>query len=118
MPTGHCPMAYVMRATQSVLMPIALGILGVPMKLRSHVALAAEALFLQRQLALYQNQNGITQREMNTTRFTLVWMSYWFDWKPALTIVQPQTSTRWRRQGWRLLLAPPARLGRPPIPLE
>jgi len=53
---------------------------------------------------------------MNATRFTLVWLSYWFDWEPALTIVQPQTFKRWRRQGWRLLWKTPARLGRPPIP--
>lgn len=34
---------------------------------------------------------------MNATRFTLVWLSYWFDWEPALTIVHPQTFKRWRR---------------------
>ena len=47
-----------------------------------------------------------------------MWLSYWFDWEPALTIVHPQTFKRWRRQGWRLVLKTPVRLGRPPIPPE
>ena len=40
---------------------------------------------------------------MNAARFTLMWLSYWFDWQPALTIVQPETFKRWRRQDWRWL---------------
>ena len=43
-------------------------------------------------------------------------LSYWFDWQPALTIVQPTTFKRWRRQGWRLVWKTPATPGRPPIP--
>ena len=118
MPNGLNLIGLVIQAMQSVLTWVTQDICQVRMRLRSHIALAAEALFLQRQLALYQAPNAISQREMNATRFTLVWLSYWFDWEPALTIVKPPTFKRWRRQGWKLLLVPPARLGRPPIPLE
>jgi hypothetical protein len=87
--------------------------------LRSRIALAAEALFLRHQLTLYQERNANSRRDMNVTRLILVWLSYWFDWQPALTIVGPETFKRWRRQGWRLLWKttskPP---GRPPIPPE
>jgi hypothetical protein len=85
---------------------------------RSCMALAAEHLFLQKQLALYQAHNAPSRRAMHTTRLILVWLSYWFDWQPALTIVHPATFKRWRRQGWRLLLTQPAKPGRTPIPSE
>jgi hypothetical protein len=55
---------------------------------------------------------------MHATRLILVWLSYWFDWQPALTIVRPETFKRWRRQGWRLLWKAPSKPGRPPTPLE
>jgi hypothetical protein len=35
-----------------------------------------------------------------------------------LTVVQPDTLTRWHHQGWRLLWRWKARPGRPPIPAE
>jgi putative transposase len=88
------------------------------LRLRSRAALAAETLFLKKQSALYQEPNARWRCDWNATRFTLVWLSYWFDWQPALTIVQPATFKRWRRQGWRLLWTSPAKLGRPPIPPE
>ena len=86
--------------------------------LRSHMALAAEHLFLRKQLALYQARNVTSHCDMNATRLILVWLSYWFDWQPALTIVQPATFKRWRRQGWRLVWKKPAKPGPPPIPPE
>ena len=86
--------------------------------MRARAALTAETLFLRHQVALYQERKGISHRDMNATRLILVWLSYWFDWQPALTIVRPETFKRWRRQGWRLLLAKPTKPGRPPIPPE
>ena len=80
------------------------------------MALAAEHLFLKKQLALYQAPNATSRRDLHATRFALMCLSYWFDWQPALTIVHPATFKRWRRQGWRLLLTKPATPGRPPIP--
>ncbi len=118
MPNCLNPMRQVIQATQIVMMRVAQLMRSVRMRLRSHTALAAEHLFLQQQLALYEERTPTWRRDMHATRFTLVMLSYWFDWEPALTIVQPETFKRWRRQGWRLLWTKPAKLGRPPIPPE
>jgi Homeodomain-like domain len=58
------------------------------------------------------------RRVTHATRVALVWLSYGFNWQPALTVVPPETFKRWRRQGWRLLWQTPSRSGRPPIPPE
>src|ERR1700741_2658241 len=68
--------------------------------LRSPMALAAENLFLRKQLALYQERNLKPRRTTNVTRLALVWLGHWFDWRQALAIVQPETFTRWHRQGF------------------
>ena len=65
--------------------------------LRSPTTLAAENLFLRKQLALYQERNIRPRRATNTTRLTLVWLGRWFDWRQALAIVQPTTFLRWHR---------------------
>ena len=67
--------------------------------LRSPAPIAAENLFLCKQLALYQERNLKPQRASNTTRFTLVWLSQWFDWPPALAVVHPETFGA-ARCGW------------------
>src|SRR4029450_3274332 len=86
--------------------------------LRSPAALAAENLFLRKQLALYQEHHVTPRRANDATRITLLWLSQWFDWPQALTVVQPETFKRWRRQGcclfWHWTPCP----GRPPIPME
>jgi hypothetical protein len=64
-------------------------------------ALAADNLFLRQQLALYQEYDVKPRRATNATRLTLVRLSQWFDWHPALVVVQPETCKRWRRQGLR-----------------
>jgi hypothetical protein len=86
--------------------------------LRPRPTLAAENLFLCEQLALYQERNINLRRATNATRIALVWLSRWFDWRSALRIVQPETLTRWRRQGFRLFWRWKSRPGRPPIPPE
>jgi len=70
--------------------------------LRPSPALAAENLFLRKQLALYQERHVTPKRATNTTRFTLTWLAHWFDWKPALVVVKPETLIRRHRQGFRL----------------
>jgi putative transposase len=86
--------------------------------LHSPTALAAENLFLRKQLALYQERQIKPRRATAATRYTLVWLSQWFNWRQALTVVQPETFRRWRRQGlrqcWRCAPSP----GRSPIPGE
>ncbi len=69
---------------------------------RPPVALAAENLFLRKQLALYREWNVEPQRATDATRLSLVWLARWFDWRQALAVVQPATFTRWHRQGFRL----------------
>jgi len=85
---------------------------------RSPAALAAETLFLRTQLALYQEHHVKPQRASHATRITLLWLSQWFDWHRALVVVQPETFTRWRRQGFRLFRPWTSCCGRPPIPAE
>ena len=86
--------------------------------LRRPTALAAENLFLRQQLALYQEHNVKPRRASHTTRFSLVWLSQWFDWHPALVVVQGETFKRWRRQGCRLFWHCTPSPGRPPLPVE
>jgi hypothetical protein len=86
--------------------------------LRSPPALAAENLFLRKQLALYQERHVKPRCATNAIRVALVWLSQWFDWPQALTVVQPETFSRWRRQRLRLFWRGPLCLGRPPIPGE
>jgi putative transposase len=86
--------------------------------LRSPAQLAAENLFLRKQLALYQERHIKPRRATNATRFALVWLGQWFDWRQALSVVQPETFTRWHRQRFRLFWRWKSQPGRPPIPAE
>ena len=86
--------------------------------LRSRPALAAENLFLRKQLALYQERDVKPRRATNTTRIALIWLARWFDWRHALAVVQPATLIRWHRQGFRVFWRWTSRHGRPPIPAE
>ena len=49
--------------------------------LRPAPALAAENLFLRKQLALYQERQVKPRRANNATRMVLVWLSRFFDWR-------------------------------------
>jgi putative transposase len=86
--------------------------------LRPSPALAAEILFLRKQLALYQERHVTPRRATNGTRFALVWLGHRFDWRQVLAVVQPETFLRWHRQGFRLLWRWKSRPGRPQIPAE
>ena len=70
--------------------------------LRPKASIAAENLFLRKQLALYQERQVKPRRADNITRLILVALGRWFNWKTALKIVQPQTFVRWHQQGFRL----------------
>jgi putative transposase len=86
--------------------------------LHTPVELAAENLFLRKQLAMYQERDVKPKRATNATRFALVWLSRWFDWRQTLAVVQPETFTRWHRQGFRLFWRWKSQPGRPQIPNE
>jgi putative transposase len=88
------------------------------LRLRSPATLAAENLFLRKQLALYQERSITPRRATHATRLTLVWLARWFDWRRALVIVQPATLVRWHRQGFRLFWRWTSRSGRPLIPTD
>ena len=70
--------------------------------LRPAPALAAENLFLRKQLGLYEERQVKPRQATNATRLALVWLSHWFDWRSALRIVKPATFAGWHRQGFRL----------------
>jgi transposase InsO family protein len=86
--------------------------------LRPAPAVAAENLFLRKQLAHYQERQIKPRRANDATRMVLVWLSRFFDWRRALVIVQPATLVRWHRQGFRLFWRWKSRPGRPRIPVE
>ena len=81
-------------------------------------ALAAEVLFLRKQLALYEERQVKPRRATNTTRLAMVWLSHWFDWRSALRIVKPATFIGWHRQSFRLFWRLKSKLGRPPLPKD
>jgi putative transposase len=99
-------------------MLLADGVRYVGLCLRSPTALAAENLFLRKQLALCRERSITPRRATPATRLTLVWLARWFDWRRALVIVQPATLIRWHRQGFRLFWRWTSRPGRPPIPAD
>ena len=59
------------------------------LSLRPHCALAAENLFLRKQLALYLERKMKPRGVTDASRLTLVLLSRLFAWRRALTIVQP-----------------------------
>ncbi len=86
--------------------------------LRLGRSLAAENLFLRRQLALYKERGIKPGRIDPATRVSLAVLAKLFDWRDALIVVRPETLIRWHRVGWRLLWRYKSQSGRPPIPAE
>ena len=85
---------------------------------RSNRRLAAENLFLRKQLALFQERGIKSRRTDEPTRAVLVWLSKAFNWRSALVIVQPATLIRWHKSGFRQYWKFKCRPGRPAIPSE
>ena len=86
--------------------------------LRPSPALAAENLFLRKRLALYEERQIQPHRPTQATRMAFAWLARWFNWRQALTIVQPATLLRWHCQGFRLFWRWTSQPGRPPIPTD
>jgi len=63
----------------------------------SHGALAAENLFLRKQLALFQERKVKPLRADDATRWTMATLSRMFPWRNTLI--------RWQRKGFRLFCA-------------
>jgi putative transposase len=86
---------------------------------RSRSQLAAENLFLRKQLALYRERQVKPRRADDATRITLVVLAQLIDWRAVLTIVKPDTLIRWHRRGFRLFWRWRSRArGRPPLPVD
>lgn len=79
---------------------------------------AAENLFLRRQLAMYVERGVKPRRPDVATRVSLALLSKLFEWRTSLVVVRPETLIRWHRAGFRLLWRLKSRPGRPAIPLE
>jgi putative transposase len=79
---------------------------------------AAENLFLRRQLAMYVARGAKLRRPDLATRVSLALLSKLFDWRASLVVVRPETLIRWHRAGFRLLWRLKSRAGRPAIPVE
>jgi len=87
--------------------------------LRSRAHMAAENLFLRKQLALYLERQVKPRRADDATRIALVALSRLVPWRRLLTIVKPDTLIRWDRQGFRLFWKWKSKvLGRRPIPAD
>jgi putative transposase len=68
----------------------------------SRRALAAENLFLRKQLALFQERKVKPRRANDSTRWVMATLSCMFPWRGALVNVQADTLIRWHRKGFRL----------------
>jgi putative transposase len=87
--------------------------------LRPGGQLAAENMFLRKQLALYLERRVKPRRADDATRLTLVALSQLIDWRQLLTVVKPETLVRWHRKGFRLFWRWKSRRhGRPRVPAD
>jgi len=59
--------------------------------LRSRAALAAENLFLRKQLALFEERKAQPHRATDAERFVMSTLGTLFDWPHALHVVKPDT---------------------------
>ena len=84
---------------------------------RPRVALAAENLFLRKQLALFQERKVRPRRADDSTRWMMATLSQMFHWRDALVNVKPDTLIRWHRRGFRLFWRWKSKpTGRPRLP--
>jgi putative transposase len=99
---------------------VAFGLLRLAfLAVRSHNSLAAENLFLRKQLALFQERKVKPRRADDATRWLMATLGRMFQWRNALVNVKPDTLIRWQRKGfrlfWRWKSKPP---GRPRLPKD
>jgi transposase InsO family protein len=86
---------------------------------RSRRALAAENLFLRKQLALFQERKVKPRTADDATRWIMATLSRLFAWRDALWNVKPDTLIRWHRKGFRLFWRWKSRpTGRPRVPKD
>ena len=81
-------------------------------------ALAAEVLFLRKQLALYEERQIKPRRATRTIRLAMVWLSCWFNWCSVLRTVKPETFIAWHRKEFRWFWRWRSEPGRPALPKD
>src|ERR1035441_4143266 len=86
------------------------------LSLRSESSLAAENLFLRKQLGFYQERSIRPRRTSPPAQVTLILLSSWFNWRRALTVVTPRTFISWQHKRYQLFWGRKCRAGRPRIP--
>ena len=87
-----------------------------PLMARSHSSLAAEILFLRKQLALYQERKIKPRRSDDAARLSKLLFSKFSDWKNALINVTPDTFTGWHKKAFQLVWRWKSCGGRPRLP--
>ena len=86
---------------------------------RSRRALAAENLFLRKQLAVFQERKIKPRRADDSTRWMMATLSRMFEWRDALWNLKPDTLIRWHRKGFRLFWCWKSKpTGRPRLPKD
>src|ERR1700687_4168816 len=82
-------------------------------------ALAAENLFLRKQLALFQEREVQPHRATDAIRWLMVFLVKFFEWRSALVLVKPETLIGWHRKGFRLFWRwKSGPRGRPKLPVD
>src|ERR687891_1321998 len=85
----------------------------------SRRALAAENLFLRKQLALFQERKVKPRRATDSTRWMMATLSRMFQWRDVLWNVKPDTLIGWHRKGFRLFWRWKSKpTGRPRLPKD
>jgi putative transposase len=87
-----------------------------PLMACSQASLAAEILFLRKQLAFYQERKVKPRRFDDAARLSMLLLSKLFDWKNALINVTPATFTGWHKKAFQLFWRWKSRGGRPQLP--
>jgi len=88
----------------------------IPLMACSQASLAAEILFLRKQLAFYQERKIKPRRFDDATRLSLLLLSRLFDWKSVIINVKPETLIGWHRKAFQLFWRWKSRGGRPRLP--
>src|SRR5262249_38851502 len=85
----------------------------------SRSALAAENLFLRKQLALFQERKVKPRRADDSARWIMATLSRMFPWGNSLVNVKADTLIRWQRKGFRLFWRWKSKpTGRPRLPKD
>ena len=84
----------------------------------SKASLAAEVLFLRKQLAFYQERKIKPHRFNDSARLSMLLFAKLFDWKKALVNVKPETFLGWHHKLFQLFWRWKSRGGRPRLPKE